>query len=254
MGRRYQELRCLVVENPLLLAVASLGVFLGALLQRLTGMGFATIVAPLMVIVLGPVAGVQWTNTAALASNFIILISTWQMVDLRRTVLITVPALVATPIGIAVVGSLPESTLQIVMSLVMILALVSANSLRRLRVIGRPGGALLVGAVSGAANSSVGLAGPLLGAYAVAIRWELNSYVASMQLCWVLVNAAVVGFRGLPTMPPQAWIAVLMALIGGSLLGFSVAKRVSRRTGELVLVLVALLGSLLVLVRGLSSL
>jgi uncharacterized membrane protein YfcA len=242
------------VEDPFLLAVASLGVFLGALLQRLTGMGFATIVAPLMVIILGPGAGVQWTNTAALASNFIILVSTWRMIDPRRTAFITISALVATPIGVAVVASVPGPTLQIVMSLLMILALVSAAPLRRLSMIGRPGGALLVGALSGAANSSVGLAGPLLGAYAVAVRWELNSYVASMQLCWVLVNAAVVGFRGFPTMPVQAWMAVLMALVGGSLLGFTVAKRVSRRTGELVLIVVACLGSLLVLGRGLSSL
>lgn len=60
----------MIVEMALLLALA---VFVGAAMQRLTGMGFALVSAPFVVLIMGPVTGIVLVNVCGALSSLLIL-------------------------------------------------------------------------------------------------------------------------------------------------------------------------------------
>ena len=75
----------------ILLAVA---VLLGACTQRLTGIGFALVASPLLVLVLGPTDGVHVSNVLNLAVSLVVLSQTYRNIDLQRALTLAFPALV----------------------------------------------------------------------------------------------------------------------------------------------------------------
>jgi uncharacterized membrane protein len=81
------------------LAVVGLVVLVGAGTQRLTGLGFALVSAPFLVLLLGPFTGVLLANALSLATNLVVLAQTWRAVQVRRALLLAVPALIAVVLG-----------------------------------------------------------------------------------------------------------------------------------------------------------
>jgi uncharacterized protein len=79
--------------------LASLGlaaaVSVGAGTQRITGLGFALVAAPFLVLLLGPFTGVLVVNVLGVAASVLVLAQVRRDVDLRRGVLLSAPALVA---------------------------------------------------------------------------------------------------------------------------------------------------------------
>ena len=82
---------------PLLGVAAAVAV--GAATQRVTGLGFSLVSAPFLVLLLGPFAGVLVANVLGVAVSSLVLAQLWRDVDLRRALLLTVPALVAGFVG-----------------------------------------------------------------------------------------------------------------------------------------------------------
>ncbi|MGO1354328.1 MAG: sulfite exporter TauE/SafE family protein, partial [Brachybacterium tyrofermentans] len=65
-------------EPGLLLTLGvALSVFIGAISQRATGMGFALLSAPFLVLVLGPLQGILAVNAASVLANSLILVQVW---------------------------------------------------------------------------------------------------------------------------------------------------------------------------------
>lgn len=242
------------MSETLILAIVAITITTGVVLQRITGAGFASAAAPALVLSFGPVIGIQVTNALAALCSLILLVPIWRHVQLRRTAVILVAALATTPLGVLLTLALPETALQLLLGLVMLAALLTAGRLGRCRFVGSTAGAALTGALGGVANASVGQAGPLMGAYALASRWELPRYVASMQLCWFFVNAAAAALKGVP---PISWVdaAVMCAAVAaGGIAGTFVARVLPPRAAERCLFAVALVGSVIVLGKGLAGL
>ena len=55
------------------LALLAGAILLGALTQRLTGMGFALVAAPLLVVVVGPLTGVQLLQVIGIVASSLVL-------------------------------------------------------------------------------------------------------------------------------------------------------------------------------------
>ena len=60
----------------------ALSVCIGAVSQRATGMGFALLSAPFLVLVLGPLQGILAVNAASVLANSLILVQVWRDVEL----------------------------------------------------------------------------------------------------------------------------------------------------------------------------
>lgn len=242
------------MTDLLLFGLAPASVIVGASFQRLTGMGFAAVSAPVLVSLWGPAVGVQVVNLTAAVCSLLLLAQLWRDVDLRRTLLIAVAATVTTPVGVLLVMTLPAAVLQFVLGAVMLTALFGVRALMRTRIVrGRPG-ILVSGALAGVSNATVGQAGPVMGALALASQWKLSSYVASMQLCWFIVNAVAVAIRGVPPIEPWALAALCASVVAGVVVGAIVSRAVPPRLAERILFVVALMGAALVFGTGVASL
>lgn len=69
-----------------------LGVVAGALTQRITGIGFALVCAPLLVLVAGPYEGVILSNLRELTVSLVVFVTSWRDTEWVKGLLLAVPA------------------------------------------------------------------------------------------------------------------------------------------------------------------
>ncbi len=244
----------------MLLPVA-LSVLVGAMAQRITGMGFALIAAPALVILLGPFDGVVIVNLCAVLSSLLILPRVWRDVDWRRFSWLTVPALVGTVAGALLATHVSPPLLQVGVGVLVIAALtVTLVVTRTSHVASGPTPALIAGAASGVMNAAAGVGGPALSVYAVATRWSQVRFAATAQPYFVAIGvASLVGKLGAtgwaaPALDPGAWPVVIGALLVGLALGEVLTRRISHRAARIAVIAIAYVGGAAALVDGLLDL
>src|SRR5699024_8929674 len=71
-------------------------VFVGASTQRISGMGFALVASPFLVIVLGPFEGIMLVNFLGACSSFLIFGQVFRQVEYKKIALLLVPAVIMT--------------------------------------------------------------------------------------------------------------------------------------------------------------
>lgn len=229
-------------------------VLAGAATQRLTGMGFALVASPLLVLVLGPFQGVLMANLLSLLVNVSVLAMTWRLVEVRRTLLLAVPALCLVPVGVFVAKKLPAPPLQVAIGALVLAALLVPRLAggRTLPVRGRSG-AIAAGAASGFMNATAGVGGPALALYAVGSKWDHARFVASAQLYFTLLNAGSVAAKGMPHLGVAVLLAAVASLALGVGLGQLVARRVPAPLAMRAVVVLAAVGATLTMVKGLLA-
>jgi uncharacterized protein len=237
------------------LIVLAVAVFLGACTQRLTGIGFALVASPLLVLVLGPTDGVHVSNVLSLAAALVVLTQTYRHIDFRRAFTLALPALAAIPVGLWVTRQVSAAVLYVIVGGLVVVALSLVIFARR--VVLHPGVSLTVGAgaASGLMNVTAGVAGPAVTLYARATRWEHNSFVGTIQLYFAVVNgASILAKGGFPAVSWAEFLACGTGLALGVLLGRVLSRRVSvERAGQLMLGF-AFAGGLATMAKGVSLL
>lgn len=226
-------------------------VLAGASMQRLTGLGFALVSSPFLVIVAGPHDGVVLANLLSLATNLIVLVQLRGEVNVRRALTLAVPAMCAVPLGAWVAGRLSTPVLEIGIGTVVLLALVVVTALRRVRLPSGPAGTVSAGAASGFMNVTAGVGGPAITLYVVSTGWEHSEFVASIQLYFALVNATSLAAKGFSTGIGVAGLGICAAaLIGGALIGKWLTYRVSPDRARQVVLVLAYAGGAAAVVKG----
>lgn len=239
----------------LLLVVCS--VFLGAASQRITGMGFALIASPALVILLGAFDGVIVVNLCAVVSSLLILPRVWRRIDRVRLLWLGVPALIGTAAGAVVATELPGPVLQLGVGVLVIVALTVTLVVTGTahRIEGRRP-ALIAGAASGFMNASAGVGGPALSVYAVASRWSQSGFAATAQAYFVAIGVASLIAKFVATgwaapglgMGEWAWVAV--ALFAGLVAGELLHARVGHRAARTAVIIIAYLGGTAAVIDG----
>jgi uncharacterized membrane protein YfcA len=240
------------VDHLLLLPV---GVLAGALTQRVTGVGFALVSAPLLVLAAGPFEGIVLANLLGLIVCAVVLARTWRDVEWRRGILLVIPALVVIPVGAYVARNVPGPPLLVLIGSLVLVALALVRFTSRLTALHGPGGAIAAGASSGFMNVTAGVGGPAMVLYARSTRWEHHRFVATFQFYSIIVNAASLTAKGgIGQLAPEVVAVAVAALAVGLVVGDLLARRVSRaRAGQAVMVL-AVAGAVSTVVKGLFAL
>ncbi|WP_350348652.1 sulfite exporter TauE/SafE family protein [Agromyces sp. G08B096] len=240
----------------MLIAVAA-SVLTGAFAQRITGMGFALIASPILVVLLGPFDGVIVVNLCAVLSSLLILPRVRRDVEWRRFVWLVVPALVGSTAGVIVAARLPGPALQVGVGALVLVALTVTLAISRTSTPATgPAPAIVAGAASGLMNATAGVGGPALSVYAVASRWWQTGFAATAQPYFVAIGtAALVGkFAATgwapPALDPGAWPWLLAALVTGLLIGELLAPRVPHRAARVAVITIAYLGGAAALIDG----
>lgn len=237
------------------LGLAALAVLAGAVAVRTTGMGFALLSSPFLVMALGPFEGILVTNVCGIVAALLNLTVVHADLDWKRAASVVPAGIVGTIPGALLVLWLPPAVLAIGISLLVIAGLLFTIASRKLQVPNSPWVGAGGGFASGLMNVTAGVGGPGLVVYALATQWEHRSFAATAQLHFAVLGvAALLAKWSLPSLPVAGW-AVLMGLLVIGLLGGNVLARwVHGARAMRWVIVIAMVGALLSLTQGLLQL
>lgn len=236
------------------IALLASAVLLGAATQRATGLGFALVASPFLVLLTGPAVGVSLSNVLSATLCALVLARTWRQALWRQVAALAVPALLAIPLGVLVVRTLPDGPLLVAVGALSVAAVaVVAVGRRRALPTGR-GSALVAGALSGFMNVVAGVGGPMVTAYAVSRHWPLPVFIPTAQATLLVVNLASLVGKGPPSLGPAVWTTSGIALVAGLGAGELLSRRLGAARGLQLVIAVALAGGVVTIVRGLAEL
>ncbi|MDP9428151.1 MAG: sulfite exporter TauE/SafE family protein [Actinomycetota bacterium] len=235
-------------------ALLASAVLLGALTQRATGLGFALVAAPFLVLLTGPAVGVSLSNVLSASLCALVLARTWRRALWPQVALLAVPALLAIPLGVLLVRTLPEGPLLVAVGALSIAAVAVVSVGRRRRLLTGRGSAVVAGALAGFMNVTAGVGGPMVTAYAVSRHWPLPVFIPTAQATLLVVNVASLVGKGLPSLGPSVWVVSGIALVAGLGAGEVVSRRLGAARGLQLVIAVALAGGVATVVRGLAEL
>lgn len=235
-------------------ALACGTVFLGAVTQRMTGLGFALVAAPLLVAVLGPTDGVLLGNVLSAILCIIVLATSWRHTRWRRAALMTAPALLTVPAGAWVVHHVAPAPLTIFVGSVALAAILVTAFAQRARLLVGRSGAVTAGALAGFMNVTAGVGGPALAIHSYSEGWDRETFVGTGQVFLLVINCLSVATKGFPTAIGALWIGSAAALAAGAVVGHFVSPLIPHRVGRTLVLVLAALGSASALIHGLLSL
>ena len=235
-------------------------VLAGASLQRVTGMGFALVVAPFLVLLLGPIDGVILVNACAVVTASVILARVWRQVDWHRYLVLSAAALLGIVPGALVLRVVSVAWLEISIGVLIALGITASVLLGRLNLRDRSSFRVGAGLVAGFMNVTAGVGGPAASMYAVATRWPHASFVATMQPFFLTMGLAslaakfATGAATTPSLPVLVWVLIGAACLVGLALGEVLARVLQPHLARRLLIVVAYVGSAVTIYRGVTEL
>ncbi|MFO7690041.1 MAG: sulfite exporter TauE/SafE family protein [Cryobacterium sp.] len=235
-------------------------VLAGASLQRVTGMGFALVVAPFLVLLLGPIDGVVLVNACAVLTGTVILVRVRRQVQWRRYLVLAGAALIGIVPGAFLLRVVSVAWLEIAIGVLIIVGITASVFLGRMNLRDRSSFRVGAGIVAGFMNATAGVGGPAVSMYAVATRWPHASFVATMQPFFLTIGLAslaakfATGAATAPSLPVIVWVLIGAACLGGLALGEVLARVLQPHIARRLLVIVAYVGSAATIYRGITEL
>lgn len=223
-------------------------------MQRLTGLGFAMVASPLLILVLGPQQGVLLANILTFILSTMMIAGTWHAVERQRLMMLIPTSLLAALAGGLVVKYIPPAWLLTVSGALVLSALLLVVMVKRLVLLNGRTGAALAGLASGFMNATAGVGGPAITLYALSSAWEQHSFYASMQIYLAVLNLASFVTKGALHLPWFILLIITTALAGGLLIGRYLARITPLSLARRLMVLMALIGAAATLLKGLSQL
>ncbi|WP_176084588.1 sulfite exporter TauE/SafE family protein [Martelella sp. HB161492] len=242
---------------PLLLT----SVFIGAVLQRVSGIGFAMVVAPFTIIAIGPAQGVVLVQMCGVASAIIVLTQVFRDVN-WKTYLVLLPASAAgIVIGTVFVSRFPGAEAEIISAIVMLLMLAASVTAGYLREYPRNAGTLTAaGGLAGAMTVLAGVGGVALTSLKEATRWDQRSFVATLQPYLITLSTGTVIARlaaapdAWPALAAWVWGGIVAVMVVGMLFGAQLTRWMKARHAAQLTLALSLIGALAALADGISKL
>ncbi len=244
-----------------LLIVVLVAVFIGAIAQRIAGLGFALLISPFLVIILGSHGGVLMVNVCGLVSSSLIMLRVWKDIDWSMYRWLAIPAVCGSiPASVAAVY-LPSAPMAVVVGAVVLVALTASLLMQRtsVTVTGNPPKAV-AGFIAGITNAVAGVGGPSVSAYALMARWPQRSFAAPLQPFFVTIAIVTLTAQvplGPGQMPPfDPWARALIAVmtISGIYAGEKLQRFIRDDQARAAVVIFAFFGAAAALAKGILDL
>ncbi|MFE7169031.1 TSUP family transporter [Streptomyces sp. NPDC057616] len=225
-------------------------VLLGSCVQWLTGMGFALVAVPALMLLLGPVGAVVLANCVSGVICVVGLAGGWRRVRPGAMVPLCLAAACTVPAGAWLTRQLPQPVLLLVMGGLVTVAVLLVLRGARVPALRGTKGAVAAGAVGGFMNSAAGVGGPPISLYAVNAGWTVREFVPNAQFYGVVVNAFSLAANGLPQLTGARWGWVAAAMAVGAVIGRALAERIPEKRARLLVLTLALTGGVTALGKG----
>jgi uncharacterized membrane protein YfcA len=221
---------------------------------RLTGLGFALIASPFFAVILGPAQGVLLINFLTPFTNLIVLAKTRAHIEWHRTFKLALPAVFVIPLGSLFLRVVAAPILFIALGVLVIVAMMVVIYTKNVKMFGGRFGAVQAGTVSGLMNAVAGLGGPALTLYAMATKWPMQQFVPTVQVYYLIINAAFLLVNGLPVLDVTEIALLGCTIVLGIGAGDAIVRRVSDEEARRVMLCLALIGAITVIIKGIVSL
>ncbi|WP_022873527.1 sulfite exporter TauE/SafE family protein [Nesterenkonia alba] len=249
------------MSPDIFLVTAILGlVIVSALLQRVTGLGFAMVTAPFLVVLIGPHGGVMLTNMLSVIAPLIMVFMVWEDIEWRRLLHIAPVAILVMPLCGWLAAMAPTGPLYMVVAGLVVFGLCTSLILsRNLPVVDGVPTRVLTGVGCGAGVVFAGVGGPAMTIYLLLSRWDIRSFAATVQPLWLLLSVGgfltKITFSGeeIPVFPWWFWVMCLAGILVGMWLGTAVRHRVSELLVRRVMIVLAIAGAVLAFITGVQA-
>ncbi|MET4058904.1 putative membrane protein YfcA [Arthrobacter sp. UYP6] len=244
-----------------LLIVVLVAIFIGAIAQRIAGLGFALLISPFLVILLGSHGGVLMVNVCGLVSSALIMLRVWKDIDWSMYRWLAVPAVFGSiPASVAAVY-LPAAPMAVVVGAIVLVALTASLVMQRssVTVTGNAPKAV-AGFLSGVTNAVAGVGGPSVSAYALMARWPQRPFAATLQPFFVTIAIVTLTSKlsldpgQMPPFEPWAWGLIALMIIGGIYAGEKLQRFIRDDQARAAVVIIAFIGAAAALAKGIFDL
>lgn len=236
-------------------------ILLGAVAQRIAGLGFALLIAPFLVIILGPHEGVILVNICGVVSSTLIVGRVWKDIDWNMFRWLAIPSLFGSVPGSVAAVMLPSAPLSVTVGAVVLVALSVSLVLQRSSVVVKGNTPKVVaGFTAGLTNSMAGVGGPAVSAYALLSRWPQRQFAATLQPFFVVIGlmTLIVKLSLDPTDAPALiwwmWLAIGVVIVLGIFTGEKLGRFIKDDHARFFVIVIAFLGAGAALVKGLMDL
>lgn len=234
-------------------ALVLLVVAVGAVCQVLSGVGFALVTSPLLVLALGHDRGVRTVLALSIVLNAVVLVRSFRHVRPAEALRLLVPAALLVVPAALLLDAVRPAALAVVAGVVILLATGLVAGGRALPFLDGARGAVLAGALSGVFTVLAGAGGPPVALFAAQRRWTpvvasatLQAFALPLNLLTLLVlGPSPADLSGL------GWAAA--GLVIGTIAAMLVAPRVSGASVRRVTLVVAALGGAGLVVGGITG-
>ena len=238
----------------LVAVLVSVAVLFGAATQRITGMGFALVSSPALVLLLGTALAVPLIQVAGIPLSLLVLISTYRDVSWRKAVALGIPALFGLVPGWLLARAVSEPVLRIIIGLMILTALLTMLADERARVFKGTPGLIGAGFLSGFMQILAGVGGPAIVLYKLSTDWLHREFVATIQVYFISLSLGAIVALGWPDLAPSVWVAALTGIGVGLLLGQLLARWIPVEVASRLVIVVALAGAVATIAQGLLTL
>lgn len=237
----------------LTLCLTVLAVIVGALLQRTTGIGFALVSGPALVLILNPFDGIVLVNVLSVLVCTLILGTTWREIDWRATGGLLLGVAVFVPLGALVARVLAPELLFILVGALTTVAVAMVLANRPLQVLTTRSGGILAGAVSGFSTVTAGIGGPALAVYAASTRMPIVSFVSTAQIVGLVTAGFSLVAKGSYQLPWPLLLATAGAVVLGFALSWLLRDQIGPGLARRLALILALAGGVAALGRGVAG-
>ncbi|WP_319411579.1 sulfite exporter TauE/SafE family protein [uncultured Cohaesibacter sp.] len=236
-------------------------VFVGAILQRVSGIGFAMVVAPFTIIAIGPAQGVVLVQICGVTSALCVMTQVFKNVDWKSYLALLPASCAGILAGTYLVSLFPSAQAEMVSAIIMLFMLALSVVAGRARQYPRNGMSLsIAGGLAGSMTVLAGVGGVALTSLKQATRWDQTSFVATLQPYLVTLSTGTVIARVVaspeawPVLSWTVWLMILLVMIVGMLLGSRLARIMSAAHAGRLTLLLSLVGAVSAFLHGLSKL
>ncbi|ALC04646.1 hypothetical protein CDES_00830 [Corynebacterium deserti GIMN1.010] len=238
-------------------------VLIGAILQRITGLGVGLVAGPVLTALLGPLAGVTMVNGLSIINAVNNAWSVRKRTDWKRFRLLSAALILGSLPAVAVVHYLNGPWLLIFVGVLVLLALgISLIPTERFRIKEESKGPMIFfGTIAGFMSTVAGIAGPSLTVYARLSRWDYKDFVATLHPVLLVANTVsfllkviLIGGLDFGGAPAWLWIAAVVMIFVGAWFGERINARISTPMAKRIATILAATGATVVLIRGLMGL
>lgn len=226
----------------------------GAACQVLSGVGFALVCTPLLVLTVGQDQGVRTVLAMSILLNIVVLLRSFRHVRIPDALRLLLPAAVLVAPAVFLANAVRAPVLSALAGAVILLATALVARGRSLPWLEGARGAVLAGATSGVFNVLAAASGPPVALFAAQQRWPPLVASATLQAFALPLNIVTLTLLGPDINDASGLGWALAGLVLGTIVASLFAARVPAGAIRPITLSIAGLGGTTLLITGLTAL